>query len=130
MLKTALGGGIAIALCVTGGMACAQEVITRTVLQKADFPGSQYATVMASVGILASSTVARHTHPGVETAYVLEGESDLLVEGQPPRHLKPGDTFQIPANTPHGLESGPKPVKLIGTYMVEKDKPLASPAPK
>ena len=131
MRKTAFGGAFAIVLCLTGGVTFAQQdVITRTILQKTDFPGGQYATVMASVSILANSTVARHTHPGVETAYVLAGESDLLVEGQPPRHLKPGDSFQIPANTLHALQSGPNPVTLIGTYVVDKDKPLASPAPK
>jgi hypothetical protein len=63
--------------------------------------------------------VARHTHPGIESAYVLEGGFELPIQGQPTRTIKPGDGFQIPPETPHagGI-----------TYVVEKGKPLASPA--
>ena len=69
----------------------------------------------------------KHTHPGVESAYILDGEADLIVEGQPDRKLQASDTFQIPAGTVHSLRNGPKATKLAITYTVEKDKPLASP---
>jgi quercetin dioxygenase-like cupin family protein len=43
--------------------------------------------------------------------------------------LKPGDGFQIPPDTPHaGVKNGPKMTKITSTYIVEKGKPLASPA--
>jgi hypothetical protein len=43
--------------------------------------------------------------------------------------VKAGEGFQIPPDTPHG---GGKPIeakaRLLVTYVVEKGKPLASPA--
>jgi quercetin dioxygenase-like cupin family protein len=37
----------------------------------------------------------RHTHPGDEISYISEGEVDLLIDGQPPRTLKAGETFVV-----------------------------------
>ena len=60
---------------------------------------------------------------------MLEGGLELPIEGQPTRTIKAGDGFQIPAETPH---AGGKPSdvksKILITYVVEKGKPLASPA--
>jgi quercetin dioxygenase-like cupin family protein len=44
--------------------------------------------------------------------------------------LKPGDGFQVPPNTPHagGKNGDKKKTKIAITYVVEKGKPLASPA--
>ncbi len=102
--------------------------VTRTVLSKTDLPDGKYAVIIVSAEIAAGALVAKHTHPGVESAYVLEGESDLIVEGQPDRKLKAADAFQIPAGVVHSVRNGPKATKLAITYTVEKDKPLASPA--
>jgi quercetin dioxygenase-like cupin family protein len=75
-------------------------------------------------------TIARHTHPGIESSYVLEGGFELPVQGQPTRMLKAGDGFQIPPETPHaGGKPGDKKSRLATTYVVEKGKPLASPVP-
>src|SRR5262249_26244778 len=74
-------------------------------------------------------SVARHTHPGMEAAYILEGSFELPIHGQPTRMVKAGDAFHIPPETPH---AGGKPsdvkVRVLSTYVVEKGKPLASPA--
>jgi uncharacterized cupin superfamily protein len=37
----------------------------------------------------------RHTHPGLETSYVLDGEVTLTIDGQPPKVYKAGDAFQL-----------------------------------
>ena len=62
----------------------------------------------------------------------LEGaEGDLLIDGQPPLHLKAGDSYQIQAGAIHDAKvSGDKPLKVLGVYVVDKTKPLASPAPE
>ena len=66
-------------------------------------------------------TVARHTHPGIESGYVLEGGLDLPIEGQPTRTLKPGDGFQVPPETPHaGAKNGDKKTRVAINYVVEK----------
>ena len=46
--------------------------------------------------IAPGSASGAHTHPGIETGYVLEGEVLMSVEGQPDRTLKSGDSYVIP----------------------------------
>jgi quercetin dioxygenase-like cupin family protein len=61
---------------------------------------------------------------------VVEGEAELSVKGEPTRTIKAGDGFQVPPETPHSARNGSKLTRLMVTYVVDKDKPLASPAPE
>jgi quercetin dioxygenase-like cupin family protein len=55
-----------------------QPGIKRTPLQKVEFPeGDNTITAIAEVP---TGAAGRHTHPGIETGYVLEGEVALLIE--------------------------------------------------
>ena len=113
------------------GVALAQQAgsIKRTPLQKAEFPDG-YNTVSGIAEIPAGGSAGRHTHPGVEMGYLLEGEADLIVEGKPDQHLKAGDSYSIPAGTVHDAKvHGDKALKVLGVYVVDKTRPLASPAP-
>jgi quercetin dioxygenase-like cupin family protein len=103
--------------------------IKRTPLQKFDVPGANYETVIGLAEIAPNANVGRHTHPGVEGGYLIEGGMTLLVEGQPPKEIKPGDSWQIPPGTIHDAKAGSGGAKVIASYVVEKGKPLASPAP-
>jgi quercetin dioxygenase-like cupin family protein len=102
--------------------------IKRTILQKVDVPGSGYETVIGVAEIAPNVSVGRHTHPGAEAGYVLEGDLTLLVEGQAPMALKAGDSFKVPPVAVHDARTGDKGAKVIATWVVEKGKPLASPA--
>jgi quercetin dioxygenase-like cupin family protein len=128
MIKKILLGLSIIALACAGAAIAQQAGIKRTPLQKAEFPdGFVTVTAMAEVG--AGGSPGRHTHPGLEIGYILEGEADLLIDGKEPQHLKAGDSYQIPAGTVHDAKVGDKGLKFIGIYVVDKSKPLASPAP-
>src|SRR5438067_2473334 len=121
--------GLAVASVAFAGIAIAQQSgIKRTPLQKLDFPAG-YNTVTAIAEIPAGGSAGRHTHPGIEAGYILEGEAELLVEGQPPRKLKAGDSYQIPEGVPHDAKVGDKPAKVLGAYVVKAGEPLAKPAP-
>jgi quercetin dioxygenase-like cupin family protein len=125
MIKRILLGLLVVAFA---GAAFAQG-IKRTPLQKAEFPDG-YNTVSGIAEIPVGGSAGRHTHPGVEMGYLLEGEADLLVEGRPDQHLKAGDSYTIPAGTVHDAKvHGDKALKVLGVYVVDKTKPLASPAP-
>ncbi len=88
-----------------------------------------YVTINMEVEIEPGVMVARHKHPGIESGYVLEGGQDLPIEGHPTVVLKPGVGYQVPAETPHaGAKPGDKKTRIAITYVVEKGKPLASPA--
>ena len=76
-----------------------------------------------------SAPAERHSHAENEIGYVLEGESLLEVDGQPPRTIKAGDSFAIPAGAVHRAKpSGTSPFKVVVTYIVEKGQPLAQSA--
>ena len=103
--------------------------IKRTLLQRADVTADRE-VIMGIAEIPAGLAAGRHTHFGVETGYVVEGSSSLEIEGETPRLLKAGDSYTIPAGKIHDAKTvGDTPVKVLATYVVEKGKPLATPAP-
>ena len=119
--------GLTIATIASIGTVSAQG-IKRTPLQKVEFPDG-YETVTAIAEIPVGGASGRHTHPGAETGYVLEGELELVIDGKPPLKLKAGDSYQIPAGTVHDARaSGDKPMKVLGVYIITKGKPLAEAA--
>ena len=125
----AAAGFIATGALAQGAQVAVTPGLTRKILSQMDGPMPGYVTVNAEVEIEPGVLVARHTHPGIESGYLLEGGIDLPIQGQPTRTLKPGDGFQVPPETPHaGVKTSDKKTKLTITYIVEKGKPLASPA--
>jgi len=67
---------------------------------------------------------SRSTQNGIEP-----GEATLMVAGQPQRKVAAGEGFVVPAGVVHNARNdGANVVKLVGVYVVEKGKPLASPA--
>lgn len=128
-LSAAMLVGSFLALAASG--ACAQASgLTRTLVGKADVSVPGREAVVARVEVAPGAKAGRHTHPGDEISYVLEGEATLLVDGQPPRQVKAGESFVVPAGVVHDAHNnGSTPTKLLGVYVVEKGRPLATPAP-
>ena len=121
--------GLAVVAVAGAGIAFAQQTgIKRTPLQKLDFPAG-YNTVTAIAEVPAGGAAGRHTHPGAETGYVLEGELELVIDGQPPMKIKAGESYQIPEGAIHDAKAGDKPFKVLGVYVVKAGEPLAKPAP-
>jgi quercetin dioxygenase-like cupin family protein len=103
--------------------------VTRKILSQTDGPAPGYETLLVEATIEAGVVVGRHTHPGIESAYVLEGGFELPIQGQATRTIKAGDAFQVPPDTPHaGGKAGTAKSIILITYVVQKGKPLASPA--
>jgi quercetin dioxygenase-like cupin family protein len=128
MLKKILLGLTVIAFAGAGVAMAQQSGIKRTPLQKFDFPAG-YTTVTAIAEVPAGGAAGRHTHPGMETGYVLEGELELIIDGKPPVKIKAGESYQIPEGTVHDAKAGDKPFKVLGVYIVKAGEPLAKPAP-
>jgi quercetin dioxygenase-like cupin family protein len=104
--------------------------LKREMVGRADVSVPGREAVVARVEVAPGGKAGRHTHPGDEISYVAEGETLLLIDGQPPRRVKAGESFVIPAGVVHDAHNDTnKPVKLVGVYVVEKGKPLATPAP-
>ena len=121
--------GLTIVAVAGAGVAIAQQTgIKRTPLQKLDFPAG-YNTITAIAEVPAGGAAGRHTHPGAETGYVLEGELELVIDGQPPMKIKAGESYQIHEGAIHDAKAGDKPFKVLGVYVVKAGEPLAKPAP-
>ena len=121
-------GFIATDASAQGAQPAAPTGITRTTLSQLDGPMPGYETINMLVEIEPKAFIIRHTHPGIESGYVLEGGLDLPIKAQPTRTLKPGDGYEVPPETPHaGVNNGDKKTRLAITYVVEKGKPLIIP---
>jgi quercetin dioxygenase-like cupin family protein len=119
------------ALTLAAGTLLAQASgLTRTMVGRGDVSVPGREAVVARVEVAPGAKAGRHTHPGDEISYVIEGTAQLLIDGQPPRTVKAGESFIIPAGVVHDAHNdSDAPIKLVGVYVVEKGKPLASPAP-
>ena len=107
-----------------------QSGAKRNVLMKQDlssFPGHE--GVVAHVEFAPGAQEPRHTHPGDIFGYVQEGSLTVGMEGQPPVTVKPGEVFFVPAGKIHwGENAGTTTVRVLAMFVVEKGKPLTSPA--
>jgi len=120
----------AATLAAVVGVALAQApALTRTVVARADVSVPGREAVAARVEVAPGGQSGWHTHPGDEISVVNEGEVLLMVAGQPTRKVVAGEGFVIPAGVAHNAKNeGAAPTRLVGVYVVEKGKPLASPA--
>jgi quercetin dioxygenase-like cupin family protein len=101
----------------------------RVELQRHDLTAKDREAVTARAEFQPGGAAPRHSHPGEEFGYVLEGEFVLEIDGQPPKAMKPGDSFFIPAGTVHAAKNpGKTGAAVLSTYIIEKGKPLATPA--
>lgn len=104
--------------------------IKRTILLRTDDPGAPaYEAVMGIAEIAPGAMAGRHRHPGIEIGYILEGSVTLEHEGESPRVLKAGDSFNNGAGVHNARNTGKTPVKILAVYLVEKGKPIAEPVP-
>jgi quercetin dioxygenase-like cupin family protein len=125
--RQALAACLGLALCLQSGGAFAG--VHKTTLQSQDFPPPIYRTVTVDTVIDRGSVVAPHTHPGLETAFIVAGKARLEVAGASPRTLSAGQSFAIPRMTVHSVTNiGTGPLTIVSTYVVDKSKPISSPA--
>ena len=119
---------VLIAVAGIGTLAAQQPGFTRKLIQDKDLSVADRHAVQALAEFVPGGAAGKHTHPGEELGYVVEGTLELLVEGQPPRIVKAGEAFFVPAGVVHdGRNVGSGPAKVLATYIVEKGKPVASP---
>jgi quercetin dioxygenase-like cupin family protein len=99
--------------------------VTRTDLQRHDLSVPGHEAVQVRVDLAPGVAFGKHTHPGEEIIYVLEGSLEYQIEDKPPVTLKAGDVLFIPAGTVHSARNpGSVTGSELVTYIVEKGKPL------
>ena len=134
MSTTKVNKIIAIAALVAGSVLAApaaqaqQAGVTRTDLQRHDLSAPGREAVQVRVDLAPGIAFGKHTHPGEEIIYVIEGSIEYQVEGKPPVTLKAGDVLFVPAGAVHAARNvGSVNAAELGTYVVEKGKPLVVP---
>lgn len=102
-----------------------QQGIKRVDLQRHDLSAPGREAIQVRVEFAPGAAFPKHTHPGEEIIYVLEGSLEYQVEGKAPATLKAGDVLFIPAGTIHAAKNvGSGNGAELATYVVEKGKPL------
>lgn len=102
--------------------------ITRTDLMRDDLSTPGREVIQALVTFAPGASAPRHSHPGEELVYVVEGEFEYQLDGRPPVIVKAGEVLFIPAGTPHAVKNvGSGSAAELATYLVEKGKTLLVP---
>jgi quercetin dioxygenase-like cupin family protein len=116
----------AIVFTLFTGTALAQQPgIKRTELQRHNLSTPRHETVQARIDFAPGAAFGKHTHPGEEIIYVLEGTLQYQIAGKAPVTLKAGEVLFIPAGTVHSAKNtGDTEAQELATYVVEKGKPL------
>jgi quercetin dioxygenase-like cupin family protein len=102
-----------------------QAGVKRTDLQRHDLSAPGREAVQVRVDLAPGVAFPKHTHPGEEIIYVLEGTLEYQIEDKPPVTLKAGDVLFIPAGTVHSARNpGTITGSELAAYIVEKGKPI------
>ena len=122
---------MAIALLIVGSglalyMAQAQQVGARRIdLHRHDLSAPGREVIQVIVELEPGTLASKHSHPGEEIIYVLEGTWEYTLEGKAPLIVMAGEVLFIPAGTIHSARNiGTGRGRELATYIVEKGKPL------
>jgi quercetin dioxygenase-like cupin family protein len=125
----AAAAALFLATASTLPVAQADEVslgdIKRTNLLRNDLSASGREVIQVLVEFAPGVSALRHSHPGEELVYVIEGALEYQLDGRPPLTVKAGEVLFIPHGTPHAVKNvGTVKAAELATYIVEKGKPL------
>lgn len=97
--------------------------IARTETVRREFD-SQREAIQVRVDFAPGASFPKHSHPGVEIAYVVSGTIEYELEGKTVR-LQAGESLYIPAGAAHSAKNvGNAIISELATYVVEKNQPI------
>jgi quercetin dioxygenase-like cupin family protein len=112
-------------VAASGGVTAQLPGIRRTDLMQYDLSVPEREVIQALVEIPPGAAAPRHSHPGEELVYVVEGLLEYQLDGRPPVTLKAGEVLFIPYGTIHAVKNvGSGNAAELATYFAEKGKPL------
>jgi quercetin dioxygenase-like cupin family protein len=131
-----LGVGLAgIAIGVLGATyvgAQSAPQVTRTEILRKPMSGVEGKEVVVFIADLPPGGIAaRHSHPGDEAIYMLQGALRFEPDGGQPFELKAGQITFNPAGQIHTARnaSSSEPAKVLNCMLAEKGQALATPKP-
>ena len=124
MLRPAIAAFIIVSMAST---AFAEP--KRTVLKRADLTGTNMEIIIAVLEVPPGTAIDKHTHPGEEAVYVLEGATLQFPDGREVSRPA-GEAGVNVRDVPHAGYKvvGDKTLKLLTVHIVDKGKPMTVPA--
>jgi quercetin dioxygenase-like cupin family protein len=106
-----------------------QQGVQRTDVLQNDLGVSGREVIQVRVDFEPGAVSIKHSHPGVEIAYVLEGSMEYQLDGRQPVTLKAGESLFIPDGVAHVAKNvGNGKTAELATYIVRKGEPTVIPA--
>ena len=99
------------------------------VLERIEAPGDHRQMGMGIAEFPPNAEKPRHMANGPEVAYVLEGQVTVIVDGQPPRVVHAGESYQMGANVAHITRAGPAGAKVLATWILIPGQPFNTVLP-
>lgn len=115
--------------CIDQGLEASWERagLHRTDLLKRNLGVSDREVIQVRVDFEPGVAAPKHSHPGVEVAYVISGTFQYQLEGQPTVTLNAGDSLYIPEGTTHiATNISSTTGSELATYIVKKGEPLVN----
>jgi quercetin dioxygenase-like cupin family protein len=109
-------------------VAAQAPAITRTVLNRADLAVAGQEAVTARADFPTGGATGRHTHPGDDVSYVVQGTLTLDMDGAAARTLKAGEAFHVPAGKVHNVTAQGGPAVVVANYLIKKGDTATVPA--
>jgi quercetin dioxygenase-like cupin family protein len=99
--------------------------LKRIDLQEHDLSVPGRMVIQNRVELSPEAPAFRHTHPGEEITYVLEGSVEYSIDGQALATYNAGDALMVLPEAVHSVRNvGSGGAALLSTYVVEKGKPF------
>ena len=114
-----------------GLASAADQPVKRTELLRADITKAEGREGIIYIAeIVPGGVTGKHTHPGDEFVYMLEGTLIIEPEGKEPITVKVGGTAHLPEGLVHRARnaSDSEPAKALVFLISQKGKPLAEAA--
>ena len=120
LLSVFVFGVLAVGIC-----AAQQGAMTMKEVLRADLSAPGHEVVQSYIVIpTGAASGGKHTHPGEEIAFVIEGSLRVEIDGEPPVVKNAGESIIVPAGRVHfASNAGSGTVRAVATWVVEKGKP-------
>jgi len=129
MTRSRLISGAAI-FAVVVVCAAQQPAAKWNELQRHPIPGTALEGVTTTIEIPPGTLSAKHSHPGEDFGYLIEGTIVLYVDGKPPMTVRAGEVFFTERGHFHNARNiGTTTARAVDTYVIDKGKPGITPAP-
>jgi len=130
LIVAALGLAFAANAFCEDAKPTATPEVKRTILERHDQSGLEGEEIVTGTAEFPKGgVIGFHTHDGDEAGYIVKGEVIWRVKGQPDKTLKAGDHFFNPRGSAHSVVASGDGGTVFSTWIIDKGKPMATPAP-